>query len=125
MSFIDDAINKTKEVFDVACKKTDEVVTTQKQKFSIASLESKREKDFADLGRIYFELAKNSTDLTDEARNLVDAISEKNAEIARLNQDIQNTKNKRICPNCNANIDVNSVYCNNCGAKITIESEQE
>ncbi len=125
MSFIDDAINKTKEVFDVACKKTDEVVTTQKQKFSIASLESKREKDFADLGRIYFELAKNSTDLTDEARNLVDAISEKNAEIARLNQDIQNTKNKRICPNCNANIDVNSVYCNNCGAKLTIESEQE
>lgn len=125
MSFIDDAINKTKEVFDVACKKTDEVVTTQKQKFSIASLESKREKDFADLGRIYFELVKNSTDLTDEARNLVDAISEKNAEIARLNQDIQNTKNKRICPNCNANIDVNSVYCNNCGAKLTIESEQE
>lgn len=125
MSFIDDAINKTKEVFDVACKKTDEVVTTQKQKFSIASLESKREKNFADLGRIYFELAKNSTDLTDEARNLVDAISEKNAEIARLNQDIQNTKNKRICPNCNANIDVNSVYCNNCGAKLTIESEQE
>ena len=125
MSFIDDAINKTKEVFDVACKKTDEVVTTQKQKFSIASLESKREKDFADLGRIYFELAKNSTDLTDEARNLVDAISEKNEEIARLNQDIQNTKNKRICPNCNAKIDVNSVYCNNCGAKLTIESEQE
>ena len=106
MSFIDDAINKTKEVFDVACKKTDEVVTTQKQKFSIASLESKREKDFADLGRIYFELAKNSTDLTDEARNLVDAISEKNAEIARLNQDIQNTKNKscyspqRLCCCC-------------------------
>ena len=125
MSFIDDAINKTKEVFDVACKKTDEVVTTQKQKFSIASLESKREKDFADLGRIYFELAKNNTDLTDEARNLVDAISEKNEEIARLNQDIQNTKNKRICPNCNANIDMNSVYCNNCGAKLNIESEQE
>lgn len=125
MSFLDDAINKTKEVFDVACKKTDEVVTTQKQKFSVASLESKREKDFADLGRIYFELVKDSTDLTDEARNLVDAISEKNEEIARLNKDIQNTKNKRICPNCNANIDANSVYCNNCGTKVTIESEQE
>lgn len=125
MSFLDDAINKTKEVFDVACKKTDEVVTTQKQKFSVASLESKREKDFADLGRVYFELVKDSTDLTDEVRNLVDAISEKNEEIARLNKDIQNTKNKRICPNCNANIDANSVYCNNCGTKVTIESEQE
>ena len=77
------------------------------------------------MGRIYFELVKDSTDLTDEARNLVDAISEKNEEIARLNKDIQNTKNKRICPNCNANIDANSVYCNNCGTKVTIESEQE
>lgn len=123
MSFLDDAINKTKEVFDVACKKTDEVVTTQKQKFSISSLESKREKDFADLGRIYFELVKNDDNLTDEARNLVDAISEKNEEIARLNQDIQNTKNKRICPNCKANIDANSVYCNVCGAKLETESE--
>ena len=38
MGFLDDAINKTKEVFDVACQKTGEVVTTEKQKFNIASL---------------------------------------------------------------------------------------
>lgn len=118
MGFLDDAITKTKEVFDVACKKTDEVVTTQKQKFSIASLESKREKDYADLGKIYFELVKKDTELSDETRNLVDAIIEKNEEIARLNEDIQNIKNKRICPKCNANIDMNSSYCNSCGEKL-------
>ncbi len=118
MGFLDDAINKTKEVFDIACKKTDEVVTVEKQKFNIASLKSKREKDYADLGRIYFELVKDSTDLTDEVRNLVDAIAEKNEEIARLNEDIQSIKNKRVCPNCNANINVNSSYCNNCGTKL-------
>lgn len=118
MGFLDDAINKTKEVFDVACQKTGEVVTTEKQKFNIASLKSKREKDYADLGRIYFELVKDSTDLNDETRNLVDAILEKNEEIARLNEDIQSIKNKRVCPNCNANIDVKSSYCNNCGTKL-------
>lgn len=42
MDFIDDAVTKAKEAFDVACKKTNEVVTTQKQKFDIASLEAKR-----------------------------------------------------------------------------------
>ena len=118
MGFLDDAINKTNEVFDVACKKTDEVVTIEKQKFNIASLKSKREKDYADLGKIYYELVKDSTDLNDEIRNLVDAIREKDEEIARLNEDIQSIKNKRVCPECNANIDVNSSYCNSCGTKL-------
>ncbi len=118
MGFLDDAINKTKEVFDVAYKKTGEVVTTEKQKFNIASLKSKREKDYAQLGEIYFELIKDSTDLDDAVRNLVDAIREKNEEIARLNEDIQNAKNKRVCPNCNANIDINSAFCNSCGTKL-------
>lgn len=118
MGFLDDAISKTKEVFDIACKKTDEVVTIEKEKFNIASLKSKREKDYADLGRIYFDLVKDSDDLSDETRNLVDAIIEKNEEIIRLNEDIQNIKNKRVCPNCNANIDINSSFCNSCGAKL-------
>ena len=118
MGFLDEAISKTKEVFDIACEKTSEVVTIEKQKFSIASLKSKREKDFADLGRIFYENIKDSSDLEDNIRNLVDAISEKNEEIVRLNQDIQNIKNKRVCPNCNANVDINSTYCNACGEKL-------
>ncbi len=118
MGFFDDALNKTKEVLNVAYKKTDEVVTIEKQKFAIASLKSKREKDYADLGRIYYEIIKESTDIDDNTRNLVDAISEKNEEIARLNEDIQNIRNKRVCPHCNASIDINSAFCNNCGAKL-------
>ncbi len=118
MGFLDDAINKTKEVFDVAYKKTDEVVTTEKQKFNIASLKSKREKDYADLGRIYYDLIKDSENLDDEIRKIVDAISEKNDEIARLNEYVQTVKNKRICPNCDAIIDIKSSYCNNCGVKL-------
>lgn len=118
MGFLDDAISKTKEVFDVACQKTGEVVTAEKQKFNIASLKSKREKDYADLGKIYFDIIKDENNLDDNTRNIVDAIKEKNDEIARLNEDIQNIKNKRVCPNCSANIDINSAFCNNCGIKL-------
>ena len=118
MGFLDDAINRTKEVFDVACKKTDEVVTIEKQKFNIASLKTKCEKDYADLGRIYFEQIKDIVELDDNTRNIVDTIKEKLEEIARLNEDIQNTKNKRVCPYCNANVDINSAFCNICGKKL-------
>ncbi len=118
MGFLDDAINKTKEVFDVACQKTGEVVSVEKLKFNVASLKSKREKDYTDLGKIYFELVKDNTDLDDNTRNLVDAIREKNEEIVRLNIDIQNAKNKVYCPSCGAGVAENSSYCNSCGAKL-------
>ena len=118
MGFFDDALNKTKEVLDVAYKKTEEVVTTEKQKFDVSSLKSKREKDFASLGKIYFEQIKDAEDLSDEEKSLVLAIKEKSAEIDRLYTEIQNTKNKRVCPNCSAAIDKKSVFCNSCGAKL-------
>ena len=94
MGFLDDAIIKTKEVLDVACKKTDEIVTVEKQKFNIASLKSKREKVFANLGKIYFEKIKeNPEDQSEEVCSLVDDICNKNDEIARLNDEIDKIKN--------------------------------
>ena len=94
MGFLDDAIIKTKEVLDVACKKTDEIVTVEKQKFNIASLKSKREKYYAKLGKIYFEIIKeNPEDQSEEVCSLVDDICNKNDEIARLNDEIDKIKN--------------------------------
>ncbi len=124
MEFFDNAVNKAKEAFDVARKKTGEVVNTEKQKFDVSSLKSKREKDYSALGKIYFEIIKDSDELDGEVKELVDAVKEKNEKIDALNIEILNAKNKRICPNCGANIDVNSVYCNTCGVKLIIDSEE-
>ena len=56
MDFLDNALEKAKEVFDVARTKTTEVVSTQKQKFDVVSLENKRSKDFEQLGIFYFDM---------------------------------------------------------------------
>ncbi len=117
MGFLEDAINKTKEVFDVACQKTSEVVVTEKQKFNLSSLKNKREKDFALLGKIYFDKIKNEPNIDNQTRNIVDAIIEKSQEIERINEEIQNIKSKRMCPNCNAYVEEKSVFCNRCGVK--------
>ena len=105
MDFIDDAVTKAKEAFDVACKKTNEVVTTQKQKIDIASLEAKRTKDFEALGRFYYSELKDNEIENEEAARLVAAIDEKNAKIDELRREINNTKNKRVCPKCGESID--------------------
>jgi hypothetical protein len=123
MEFLDNAVNIAKEAFDIAYKKTEEVVTTQKQKLDVVSIENKRAKDFTALGEIYFNMIKDSEIDNIQVKELVDAIKEKNQKIADLKNEINTTKNKRICPECGANISDSSKYCNICGAKLVFESE--
>ena len=56
MEFFDDVINKTRDAIDVAYKKTNEVVSIQRQKFDIAAMESKLAKDYQNLGRVCFDI---------------------------------------------------------------------
>ena len=121
MDFLDNAIGKAKEAIDIACKKTNEVVNTQKQKFDVASLESKRAKDFEQLGQIYYNLIKD-TEIDDaEVKLLVESIIEKSNKIYELKDEINSIKYKRFCPVCAANISETAVYCSACGAKLEIE----
>lgn len=124
MDFFDDAVNKTKEVFETVSKKTSEVIATEKQKFDLSSLKSKREKDFTALGKVYFEMIKDDENAPDNIKETVENIKAKSAEIERLTAEIQNAKNKRVCPACGAYIDKNSVYCNFCGIKFNDGEEQ-
>ena len=123
MDFLDNAIDKAREIFDVASKKTTEVVTTQKQKFDVSSIENKRSKDFQKLGEIYYEQIKDTEIENEEIKILVEEIAIKNQKIDELNEEINNAKNKRICPVCSASIDKNSVFCSFCGAKLDIDGE--
>ena len=125
MDFFDDMVNKAKEAIDVASKKTSEVVNTQKQKFDIASLESKRAKDYAVLGEIYYNKIKDGAVEDENVSELVLAIKEKSEKIEKLKAEVNSAKNKRICPKCGAAIEQTSNYCNACGAKLFFDSEED
>ena len=125
MDFFDDMLSKAKDAIDVASKKTGEVVNTQKQKFDIAALESKRAKDFAVLGEIYYNKIKDGEASDENISELVLSIKEKNDKIDKLKAEINNAKNKRICPKCGAAIDQISNYCNACGEKLFYDSEED
>lgn len=121
MDFFDNAVVKAKEAFDIAYKKTNEVVNTSKQKFDIATLQNKRQKDFEALGEIYYNLIKDSEIEDSKIQIIVAAINEKNEKITAINEEINATKHRRICPVCSAVISEEAVYCSVCGAKLTID----
>lgn len=117
LDFFDETVSRAKEVFDVACQKTGEVVSTEKKRFDISVLRSKNEKDFAALGKIYFEKLKFAEVSGSEAE-IVSRISERRDRISELYGEIQKTKKKALCQKCGAAIEKNSAYCNVCGAKV-------
>ncbi len=124
MDFIDDAVTKAKEAIDIACKKTNEVVNTQKQKFDIAALENKRAKDFEMLGMLYYESLKTGSMNDKKINAVVNEITAKNKKIKQLNEEMNSIKNKRICPKCGSAVDNLSNYCGVCGEKLVFESEE-
>lgn len=118
MEFFDEALNKAKDVFDVACKKTEEVVTSEKQRFDISLLKSKREKDYAILGKLYYQSVKDAELPDGKEKDLVEEIRDKTAKIDELTAEFQNAKNRDVCPACGAGVAKNSTYCHKCGAKM-------
>ncbi len=118
MDFVDKAVSKAKEVFDVASQKTGEVVAVEKQKFDIATLKSKREKDYCKLGKLCYEAMKEDGEQSDEIKSLIADITEKSKEIDEMYEDLLKIKNKTVCFNCGASVSKGSAYCNNCGAKL-------
>lgn len=121
MDFLDNALYKAKEAIDVVSKKTGDIVTTQKQKFDIASLENKRSKEFQKLGEVYFNLIKDSEIENENIKNSVESIIRMDNEIYRLRDELNTVKFQKVCPFCKTNISKTAVYCSSCGAKLEIE----
>ena len=93
MDFFDNALNKAKDAIDIACSKTDKIVTEQKQKFDIAALKKKRRDDFEKLGKIYYK-KECGEDISDvEIKTLIDQITDKNKKIKELRDEIVAAKN--------------------------------
>ena len=118
MGKFDEFVNKAKETADVAFKKTGELVNTGKNKLNIATVKNEMEKDFADLGRIFYRQLKDNAENSEDVKRIIQDIKAKETEIEKLELEIADSKNKIICPNCRALNAENSVVCNNCGAKI-------
>ncbi len=118
--FLDNAAKKAKEVFDVACKVTGDVVTSGKQKIDIASIENKLKKLYEQLGKLYMKSRNENND------ELVAAIDAKASEIEQMTAELDKAKSenaeftgKKICNECGAFVEKSAAFCSACGAKFS------
>lgn len=123
MEFFDEAFSKAKGAFDVACKKTNEVVSLQKQKFDVAALESKLSKDYETLGRLCIDAIEGEGEFSQDILALAADIRAKETEIENRRTDILLAQGKKFCANCGASNMSEAHYCYVCGTSFIEETK--
>lgn len=116
---LDNIFEKAKEIFEVAYRKTENVVSHQKQKFDIQSLESKLNKNYETLGKAYFGMLQNEEEFDkDSLKPIVDEIKENLIVIEAAKEELMKYQNKSKCKKCGEIIDKNSQFCKKCGNRV-------
>lgn len=100
-----DVSQRAKEVSEVA-----------KLKMDIHTKEDFVEKQFAALGRAYYEANKDNASEADEAQFAV--IKEALEEIERMSQQVLDIQGVVQCPNCGKKVPSDNSFCSDCGTKL-------
>lgn len=115
MEFFEEAINKAKGVFDVAYKKTGEVISVQRQKIDVASMNSKLAKEYEALGRMVIDSVDGEVEISPTAVSKAREIRIKEAEIEAAKQEVLKAQGKKFCENCGAANVSDAHFCYACG----------
>lgn len=100
-----DVSQKAKEVSEIA-----------KIKMDIRTKEDFVEKQFAALGRAYYEANKDN--VNDKDSETFTVIKEAIAEIDRMNQQMLDIQGVVACANCGKKSPIGTCFCSDCGAKL-------
>lgn len=114
----DDVVVNAKAAASVVSKKASDVYDSSKYKISAAEIRGEINKKLRDLGALTYKSQVHDIDLSEQISSAVAEITELKDSLNTINEHIASSKNQKKCPNCDAGVPKNSVYCNICGAKL-------
>lgn len=127
MDFFNKLTKKAKETYKGASKKTGELAKEAKLRMKMNENKSEINDLYKEIGKKVYEkhvLAGEiniKVDLEEECTK-IDVLS---AEIETCLNQIRELKDKKQCPKCYNEIDLNANFCNHCGAKQDVEEARE
>lgn len=116
MSFLDDMRESLVSAGKDVSQKAKEVSGIAKLKLDVKSKEDFVEKQYAELGRAYFEAHRDDEERAEDEQFKV--IREALAEIERMKTEILNLQGAAECPNCGAKMPAGASFCSSCGTKM-------
>ncbi len=92
MSMFENAVEKIGEAFGVVASTTEKAVDVGKKKYNVAVLNNKLEKQYALLGKLFYESNKDSGEVSVPYKNSMEEITKLISEISKAEAELENTK---------------------------------
>ena len=116
MSFFDEMKESLVSAGKDVSQKAKEVSGVAKLKLDVKSKEDYVEKQYAELGRTYFDAHRDDEENAENEQFKV--IKEALAEIECMKTEILNLQGAAECPNCGARMPQGASFCSSCGTKM-------
>ena len=118
MSIFDETFEKAKDAFDIAAKKSSEVIEMQKLRFNISSINSQINKYYETLGKTVYENRKSEEENNEVLIPIFEEIDKKYTELDEAVQKVSDIKKMKLCKKCNMYNRYDAVFCDKCGEQL-------
>ena len=115
---LDDVVVNAKTAASAVSKKAVNVYDASRHKITAAEIRGEINKKLRDLGKFTYKARVYNIDMDAQIDATVAEITELKDNLEIINAHIDEIRNQKKCPQCEAKIPRNSVYCNICGTKI-------
>ena len=120
---LDDVVVNTKAAASAVSKKAATVYDASKHKITAANIRGDINKKLRELGKYTYKAKACGADMDEQIDQVITEITELKDNLEIINAHIDEIKNQKKCPNCEAKLPRNSNFCNVCGTKIDVADE--
>ena len=127
MGFFDNLGKKASKAYDITAEKTGKLAKEAKYRMKINENKSDINDLYKEIGKKVYEkhVREENIDIKTELEEECTKIDVLSAEIDTCLKSILELRDKKQCPNCHAEIEVDSEFCPKCGAKQAKTGETE
>lgn len=119
-----DIANKT---YKNASQKTGEIAKEAKIKMKMNENKGKIKDLYEEIGKIVYQkhIHGDEVEIEEDLNTYCSQIDELSSKIEKAQEDVLALKNKRICENCYAEIELKAKYCPHCGFEQPEENKED
>ena len=125
MGMFEDAVLNMKAAIDTVGEKTGKLVDLSKLKINECEVNNTISKELEKLGKLVYDFKELGVNNEDKIKDSLLSLSSLYDQLKSVNEQINEFKKKKICPNCKAANDIDMKFCGNCGCKIDCECNCE
>jgi len=117
MSIFENFSKKITETAKAAAKKSGDIVEITKLNMSIGAEEDKIKRTYMEIGKTIYERFCKGEGVPEGLEDFCEKIRGYENNISEMKEKINVLKNIKICPSCNAELELDTNYCPKCGMK--------